>query len=1567
MSIHLFMGQEFEHSHEMRALRQFLEDMQKRFGASDQYYFVFVNYFIHGQNVDLTVLKERAIIVIELKECGDDPISGTENGDWVIRHRDGTEIKMNPGRKNPFQQAEKYRFAWINLLNEKSRDFLPPQKAHQMAFDYVSAFVALSPRLNPSSQIEINFGRRRWFKVIGLDKLCPAVYDQRSPELSFTEKELTTLAEDVLRLKRVDVEEFLQTRLPGAPPTRVASETPVSAEQWRDYCQSLIDDHDKWTELFVPLEALKFVPTRLIPVERTGPFPSMPHLRGMMPTPQPMPVAVPAYVRRCESPLVLLGDPGQGKTAAVELLAVEYARRRLEGAERLIPVLVKLNKYDQQQKRGLQNLIAMSLRARGLQVDAQQVEQLLGSTSTPLLLMFDGLDEVKTADRTNVKQDIESLLMNYPVNKYIITCRRADYDRFELRIEGEQRAKLSPFDKKNIRRFLVDYYWRYEQDTRKGRLVFEQLKQQGLLDFAQIPLHLGLIVGIAGEAGELPANRGELYQRFVDKILRLEAGKGTVSSEWEYIERFLAHLALVMQEKETLRIGKSEARKAIGQYWRTLWDIGECSLPRDRVFNLVWNSRLLVRTGAEAGFRHPVFQEYFVAKRLAYMLEDSERDIYHYVGVPRWDKVFVFLAGLMDDASDLLCTIPNEADPMLALKCLANARKVSSDTRMFTIERILDRLSAPGYLKQHMMETDVAEGLSNAPDDLMAYLVDGWTERILSSDIPLDLLLPYIRFVKSVDMSLAEQKLLAALKDLDHESERLRAAELLAYLGSEESVQPLIACLEDGNPDLRISAIEALGRIGDLRVVETLKLRLFDSDSGVRRTAVTALGSLCGADASPPPTNFLAALRLIAPRQKPDSEEVEEVKKSLRLALLDSSAEVRTEAAIVLGCLGDTQVADQLIGLLMDVEFDYYQKGRVARALGYIGTEEAVGAIKEFSDADVQVNSGLGIIEHYDLGNPIGFECAAAFFLSGNTSAQEWLWLWLLDFITYRIGLGTTAGVAGDRRIFTWMYRLDRWRWYQEKLVPTIAAMGPKAVVPLLECISESDASTQPRLVESEAYNLLGEIGKATDIENLINRLVEASQISDEVEGAIWLLWTAHPFVAKDLLLNALRESEKLVDLFIEAFQKARWMSTQLGAVQVLAQFVQSVGKDTAMGAKVYHQVVEPAKAFFLGYLDEKDDNKRYGAASFLLPFYADERVVGTAIEALHDATPELRIAIATALKSTSLDRPKIIAAFADALQDPEREVRERAAEVLHDKGDESVVEALVQALDDEEFLVRHEVIRALGKIGDHRAVGALTDILCYHEDEFTRRWAAEALGELGSASVIPSLVKALADSEPKVQQAAAHATGKIGELETAKPLLLEVLETESPNVQYWVAITLVWLKDPSAVELCIQALDCNETEVREEALDALVSAGTDLLDGNRLLETCAGMLEDEDGTVRSCAVRGLGQVSSSEAIALLRGILESGRESNLIRLYAVGSLANIGTSEAVGAIIKVLNDPDATVRYAAITVLGKIGDARALPALARMIEEDTATFGSVSLADGAKKAIEQIQKRCGE
>ena len=148
VTVQLWIGQEFDTSHERKALHDFVDDMQARFGQSDDLYLVLANFFIGGRQVDLTVLKRDAVIVIELKDCVD-AFRATENGDWLTLP-DGKVI--GTGQQNPFEQARDYRFLWIDFLRDNQERFLPPGKAETIDFYHVSAFVAISPCLHPDFQ-----------------------------------------------------------------------------------------------------------------------------------------------------------------------------------------------------------------------------------------------------------------------------------------------------------------------------------------------------------------------------------------------------------------------------------------------------------------------------------------------------------------------------------------------------------------------------------------------------------------------------------------------------------------------------------------------------------------------------------------------------------------------------------------------------------------------------------------------------------------------------------------------------------------------------------------------------------------------------------------------------------------------------------------------------------------------------------------------------------------------------------------------------------------------------------------------------------------------------------------------------------------------------------------------------------------------------------------------------------------------------------------------------------------------------------------------------------------------
>jgi len=217
VTVELWMGSEFEHAHEMRALRTVLVQMVEHLSEAKDLYLLLANFFCDGADIDLAVIKRNAVIIIDLKEC-DAPVVGGPNSDWRIQ--DGGIL--NEGRRlNPYQQVRKYRYALMNYLNLHRGDFLTVQKARQVSFEHVSGLVVVSSTMSAESQIEISPRDRKWFGVVGLDNLWAEINDQRSPQIHLSQGDARKLAAQVLGLTRCDVQDYL-----GVP---VAPELPTPA------------------------------------------------------------------------------------------------------------------------------------------------------------------------------------------------------------------------------------------------------------------------------------------------------------------------------------------------------------------------------------------------------------------------------------------------------------------------------------------------------------------------------------------------------------------------------------------------------------------------------------------------------------------------------------------------------------------------------------------------------------------------------------------------------------------------------------------------------------------------------------------------------------------------------------------------------------------------------------------------------------------------------------------------------------------------------------------------------------------------------------------------------------------------------------------------------------------------------------------------------------------------------------------------------------------------------------------------------------------------------------------
>jgi HEAT repeat protein len=177
---------------------------------------------------------------------------------------------------------------------------------------------------------------------------------------------------------------------------------------------------------------------------------------------------------------------------------------------------------------------------------------------------------------------------------------------------------------------------------------------------------------------------------------------------------------------------------------------------------------------------------------------------------------------------------------------------------------------------------------------------------------------------------------------------------------------------------------------------------------------------------------------------------------------------------------------------------------------------------------------------------------------------------------------------------------------------------------------------------------------------------------------------------------------------------------------------------------------------------------------------------------ALNDPTPIVRATAARAV--LWLPANEAVQLLIPLLRDKEEFVRQEAAYALGETRSRAAAPELIGALErDKTPAVRGAAAVALGLIGDETAVVPLTQTFSLRvrasgllnkirrrkepENEFVRRAAASALGQIRSRAAVPALMEALTDERAgdDVRREAARALGLIGD-SAAVPALRAVL-----------------------------------------------------------------------------------------------------------------------------------------------------------------------------------------------
>ena len=384
--------------------------------------------------------------------------------------------------------------------------------------------------------------------------------------------------------------------------------------------------------------------------------------------------------------IVVLGDPGSGKSVCLRRLAYDLCEEGLARIERgarprTLPIYVEMGAYDGwKDKAAGQPLPIIEFLKKWLH-DHSSVSEAPGTHSLihvseklerilragRATLIFDALDEMPPDSYQERYETLKGFVITHEAaesNRFVFSCRVLDYDSSFYVSE----VIIDRFDLKRIRDFL----WMNAPDIAE-ELYQEVLKDKDLEKLVSNPFFLQAwtyinLGSLRQRKPLLPPTPGELIKLFAetmltdDVVVKQKKLLAPVEGGLDTLRRFLAELAFSLQQR---REGRTSARPD------TLRDVWEHYPQWKRLLLIARRARILgklsesfdsladadppeeVEPPARIEFMHHRLQEYFAAEELGRRLSQGE-PVEQYLEDIWWQETVVFAIGVVPDPGSII-------------------------------------------------------------------------------------------------------------------------------------------------------------------------------------------------------------------------------------------------------------------------------------------------------------------------------------------------------------------------------------------------------------------------------------------------------------------------------------------------------------------------------------------------------------------------------------------------------------------------------------------------------------------------------------------------------------------------------------------------------------------------------------------------------------------------------------------------------------------------------------------------------------------------------------------------
>jgi HEAT repeat protein len=347
--------------------------------------------------------------------------------------------------------------------------------------------------------------------------------------------------------------------------------------------------------------------------------------------------------------LVVLGDPGAGKTTLIRWLVTAYLLKmkadpdfaELPDVATLpdkawLPVLIRCRELDESCFTGaLDDILRQTLRRA--QMTEQEADILLAVLREQLadgkaLLLLDGLDEITDATtRARFCRQIESIGVAYPLVPIITTSRIVGYREMPFRLgRGFEQATVTELSKEDKDEFARRWCTATEPEERQKKtandLIHAIHSSDRIERLSGNPMLLTTLALVKRKVGKLPNRRADLYYEAVQVLLNWRSEVDDPIDRREAIPQ-LEYVAYEMCRRGVQRLREDEILELLDNVRKDYPNIRPIKKHNAEEFLHLLERRtsILVEAGTVRHngmpvpvfeFRHLTFQEYLAGLAL---------------------------------------------------------------------------------------------------------------------------------------------------------------------------------------------------------------------------------------------------------------------------------------------------------------------------------------------------------------------------------------------------------------------------------------------------------------------------------------------------------------------------------------------------------------------------------------------------------------------------------------------------------------------------------------------------------------------------------------------------------------------------------------------------------------------------------------------------------------------------------------------------------------------------------------------------------------------------------------